>query len=161
MKLQPLFLKNFSDFLRVFRGLISRVFFARYFSVYRIFENLFFFLRNFLKFFGIWDILAFAFFLKACPASLLRNPLIGFLTDETSTGSFVLFSWSLCRQKDFAFCGKRLGAPPQDPASFLEENLTKDFFCRRYRWLALFLKKIPAAFTLSGSISIYQPARTT
>ena len=93
MKLQPLFLKNFSDFLRVFRGLyFPRFFFARYFSVYRIFENLFFFLRNFLKFFWIWDILTFAFFLKACPASLLRNPLIGFHTDETSTGNFVLFS---------------------------------------------------------------------
>ena len=31
------------------------------------------------------------------------------------------------RQKGFELCGARLRALPQDPASFLEENLTKDF----------------------------------
>jgi len=50
MKLQPLFRKIFQIFCGFFGALFPAFFFARYFSVYRIFENLFFFLRNFLKF---------------------------------------------------------------------------------------------------------------
>lgn len=49
---------------------------------------------------------------------LPRNPLIGFLTAETSTGSFPPIFLIYGRQKSFAFCGKRPKALPLETITF-------------------------------------------
>lgn len=49
MKLQPLFRKIFQIFCGFFGALFPAFFFARYFLIYRIFENLFFFFAEFFE----------------------------------------------------------------------------------------------------------------